>query len=364
MQRMLSLATLGVLGGLVWMFLSGGGLNQLAVNPAAPGQQPAAPGAGLNLPGLWPTTGPVAQQPNNPAFVQPTAAGAGLPSLVEGPKIRIASFNIQDFGPSKAGKREIVSTLAEIIRRFDVVAVQEISSKDESFLPSFVKFINSTGRAYDFVIGLRLGNSKSKEQYAYIFDTSRIQVDPQSVYTVGDPENMLHREPHVATFRTRAPPESAFTFILVNVHTDPDVVHTKSTPGAMPGEIDVLAEVYRLVRRASQNEDDVIMLGDFNTDDRRLGRLGQIPGIKPLLKSVATNVRQTEMYDNIIIHEPSTTEYAGVSGVFDIRRELNLTNLSPTDLEQISDHLPVYAEFSALETDGTGRIASRRTTVR
>ena len=35
MQRILSLATLGVLGGLVWMFLSGGGLNQLATDGAA-----------------------------------------------------------------------------------------------------------------------------------------------------------------------------------------------------------------------------------------------------------------------------------------------------------------------------------------
>jgi deoxyribonuclease-1-like protein len=356
MQRLLSLATLGVLGGLVWMFLSGGGLDQLAVDAPVPA---TGVGAQAGFPGAWPTQ----PQAGGPAFTQPTA-GANVPPLFDGPKIRIASFNIQDFGPTKAGKREVWVTLAEIIRRFDVVAIQEISSKDQSLMRNFLAAVNGPGRAYDIVLGPRLGNSNQMEQYAYLYDTSRIIVDPSTVYTVGDPENLLHREPLVATFRTRMPEETAFTFILVNVHTDPDVVFTRPTPGAMPGEIDVLAEVYRVVRQASQNEDDVIMLGDFNVDDRRLGRLGQIPGIKPLLLNVATNVRQDKMYDNIILHEPSTTEYAGVSGVFDIRRELGLTNLSQADLEQISDHLPVYAEFYATERDGMGRIAARRTMVR
>ena len=98
----------------------------------------------------------------------------------------------------------------------------------------------------------------------------------------------------------------------------------------MPAELDALAEVYRVVRRAGGDEDDVIMLGDFNADDAHLGRLGQIPGITPLIRGVFTNTRQNELYDNIIIHQPSTTEYAGRSGVFDVMRQFNITLARPS----------------------------------
>ena len=126
-------------------------------------------------------------------------------------------------------------------------------------------------------------------------------------------------------------------------------------------ELDALAEVYRVVRRAGGNEDDVIMLGDFNADDAHLGRLGQIPAITPLIRGVFTNTRQNKLYDNILIHQPSTTEYAGRSGVFNIMRQYNRTL---AEAEMVSDHFPVWAEFSVYERDYAGNIASRRGTVR
>jgi endonuclease/exonuclease/phosphatase family metal-dependent hydrolase len=322
------------------MFLSGGGLNQLAVDPQAPGAAPAyAPGA----------------TPGSPV-VQPTTTGAAAPPLGDGPIIRIASFNIEVFGKSKADNPPVIRTLAEIVRQFDLVAIQEIRTQDDYHLSNFVKLVNSTGRHYDFVVGPRVGNTKSTEQFAYLYDASKIMVDPTSVYTVGDPDNLLHREPHVASFMTRGvPSEEAFTFILVNVHTDPDVV---------PAELEALAEVYRVVRRASRGEDDVIMLGDFNADDRQIAkssRLGQIPGVTPLVAGAFSNARQNKLYDNVLIHGPSTTEYVGRSGVFNVMQQVNL---SLAEAEQVSDHFPVWAEFSAYERDYTGRIASRRTSAR
>jgi hypothetical protein len=40
--------------------------------------------------------------------------------------ITIANFNIQVFGQKKASKPEVMYTLAKIISRFDIVAIQEI----------------------------------------------------------------------------------------------------------------------------------------------------------------------------------------------------------------------------------------------
>jgi endonuclease/exonuclease/phosphatase family metal-dependent hydrolase len=229
--------------------------------------------------------------------------------------------------------------LAEIMRRFHVVAIQEISTADNLHMSKFMTLVNSTGRKYHFEIGERVGNSKNTEQFAFVYDTQAIEIDPQSVYTIGDNDNLLSREPLVASFRTRAPPDEAFTFVLVNVHSDPENV---------PAEMEALAEVYRVVRQASRGEDDVIMLGDFNADDAHLGRLGLIPGVEPLIRKAFSNTRQNRLLDNIVVHLPSTTEYRGASGVFDIAKELKL-NIQLADLELISDHLPVWAEFSAYE---------------
>ena len=51
--------------------------------------------------------------------------------------------------------------LAIIVRQFDVVAIQEIRTKDNGHLPRFVDLINATGRHYDYVIGPRLGRTVS-----------------------------------------------------------------------------------------------------------------------------------------------------------------------------------------------------------
>lgn len=361
MQRLLSLATLGVLGGLVWMFLQGGGLNQLAPPPGGAPTAGPAPTQQANWSNGFGFLSPTA--PGHATSASPVSAGgyqypppaATAAPMGAGPTIRIASFNIEVFGKTKADKPYVMGTLAEIIRQFHVVAVQEIRTQDDFLIPNFVKLINAGGRRYAHIIGDRLGNTTSTEQYVFIYDTDRIEASVPTVYTVGDPDNLLHREPLVASFRTRGVnPDEAFTFTLINVHTDP-------SPEVLQEELDALSEVYRVVRRAGQDEDDVIMLGDFNADDQHLGRLGQIPGVTPTIRGVYTNSRQNKLYDNIIIHQPSTTEYAGRSGVYDLMKQFNLTL---AQVEQVSDHFPVWAEFSVYERDYAGNIASRRGAVR
>jgi deoxyribonuclease-1-like protein len=179
------------------------------------------------------------------------------------------------------------------------------------------------------------------------------------VFTVGDYEdNLLQREPLVASFATRLHPDSAFTFTLVNVHTTPEPA------SALDQELAALAEVYREVRRTGRGEDDIIMLGDFNASDKKIlahPRLGRLPSVMPLVRDVYSNVRQNALYDNFMIHVPSTTEYLGRSGVYNFAQAIGI---SPSEAEQVSDHFPVWAEFSAYERDYTGGIASRGTAAR
>jgi endonuclease/exonuclease/phosphatase family metal-dependent hydrolase len=282
------------------------------------------------------------QQPGSPA---PDPAAAPVdPSKV--PPIHIASFNIQVFGTSKLRKRPVMNILAEVARRFDVMAIQEVRAKDDHVVPTFVELINSTGRKYDFVIGPRLGRTSSKEQYAFIFDTARIEVDRSSMYTVADPQDRFQREPTVVRFRVRGPADGqAFTFTLADIHTEPDEARK---------EMDALADVFVGIQNNGSGEDDVILLGDLNSDEYHLGRMGQLPGIQHVVTGVTTNTRRTHMYDNIMFDRRPTVEYTGRWGVLDLRNEY----LLPLDQAlEVSDHFPVWAEFSAYE--GGAALAGR-----
>ena len=369
MPRSYSLFLIAILAGGGWYFAKGPGKGSFGeilanVSQGKFGSQSQG-GYGQNSPSTsFPTMGysqpsnyqtqPTAQTPVN--YGTQALANAMPPPMpmIGGPAIRIASFNIQVFGDAKASKPYIMATLAAIIQNFHVVAIQEIRTQDDYFLDNFLRtYVNANGRVYNKVVGPRLGRSTSKEQYAFLYDTAAIEVNQRSVFTVNDPDDLLHREPLVAMFRVRGPPaEQAFTFVLANVHTDPDEAQA---------EVNTLAQVYQAVRRASGGEDDIILLGDLNIDDQHLGELGQLDGVRPIVRGVSTNTRQTAGYDNIIIHQPSTTEFSGRWGVYDVQR---LHNLAPEQALQVSDHLPVWAEFSAYESATPGRVATRDLGVR
>jgi deoxyribonuclease-1-like protein len=275
----------------------------------------------------------------------PIAPGTHLaaPPVKPTDTIRIATFNLNVFGEKKVSDRQVTDYLVQICRHFDIIAVQEIRSQHQNVLPLLVVEMNADGSHYEYVIGPRLGRTSSKEQYAYIFDAASVEVDRNKVYTLQDDDDLLHREPLVATFRVRGPkPEEAFTFNLVNIHVDPDEIDR---------ELDVLDDVFLNVRNFAYldgtQEDDVILLGDLNVNDKHLRQLGRVRGITWVVTGKQyTNVLRTAQYDNILFDGQRTAEFTSRSGVFDFGREYQLTN------EQallISDHFPVWGEFSVFE---------------
>ena len=277
-----------------------------------------------------------------------TGGSATQPVSDYGGTIKIASFNIQVLGRSKLAQPSVMEVLCDVVRRFDVVAIQEVRAREDDILPRFVRQINAGGRKYDFLIGPRLGRTQSKEQYAFVYDTATIESDRTALYTVADPGDLLHREPLVGSFRVRGPPPGeAFTFSLINIHTDPDEARQ---------EVDALAQVERAVRADGRGEDDVILLGDLNADERNFGSLGLLPNITWVISGVPTNTRGNQTYDNILFHRAATSEFTGMSGVVDLMRDYRLTLDAALE---VSDHLPIWAEFSALEGGQPGRVAAR-----
>ena len=296
--------------------------------------------------------GRVLTSAQTPAFAGTAFAGnlTAQPSYAQRPrdKLLIATFNIQVFGASKLAKRGVMDVIVQVIRHFDIVAIQEVRAKEDNILPTLVNMINADGSRYNYLIGPRLGRSVSTEQYAFVYDTNRVEHDPSCVGTVQDPNDLLHREPFVARFRPRTDmPERAFSFWLVNIHTDPDEV---------AAEIAALADVFQSMRSARPDEDDVILLGDLNASETQLGKLAQIPGMRWAVSGTTTNTRRTKAYDNILVQGQSTSEFTGRWGVLELEKAFHLT----TDQAlEISDHLPVWAEFDIWETPHRNQFTER-----
>ena len=255
--------------------------------------------------------------------------------------ILIASFNIQAFGKKKMEEPWVIEHIVTILRQFDVVAIQEVRAEDQTTVPRLIKMINANGARYDYLLGPRLGRSVSKEQYAFIYDTARVVSSPDAVYTIEDNADLLHREPLVARFVTRVPQSvRPFSFSLVNMHTDPDEVKT---------EIPVMHTVLKGIREFeyfSAREDDVLLMGDFNVGPKQFGELGRIPGIFWTVDTEPTNTIRKSIYDNIIFDRGLTNEFTGRSGVLDV---CEMFGIKVDDALRISDHLPIWAEFSIVE---------------
>lgn len=280
-------------------------------------------------------------------------------------RIRIATFNIQKFGDKKSSTRvnevgvDELGTIAKIISRFDLVAIQEILGGDGVALRRLVDLMNESGGNYAATMSEPIGEGSYFESYGFIWDRDRIELVPGSAYVVQDPGKRMHREPMVATFQTRRPAsgaETPFRFTAINVHTDPDLVN----PEDLESEINVLADVFHRVRKyefEQHREDDFIVLGDLNVDPKHLGRLGEIPGVISLGGDIRTNVSRQKTNDHILIDRGVTKEFAGQYGVIDLMADLGLTR---EQADSISDHIPLWAEFEATERAAEVRAAEVR----
>jgi hypothetical protein len=261
--------------------------------------------------------------------------------------IRVATMNLDNFDNAKAARNDIVGVTARIVSNFDVVALQDITSGEQNAVPALVDAANALGCDYDFVVGPRVGRQQQFQQFAFIYDKTRIEVDRYELYSVQDPDDLLKYEPFVAWFRVRGvDPQDAFTFSLVNMLVDPEEA---------PRENGITPAVFDQVRNDRRGEDDVILLGDFAMNATDLQKKVAMPSGVFIIRDAPTNPQHDRSNVNIIVDRHATVELTGRSGVFDFLRELNL---SMEQAVTISNHLPVWAEFSVYEGGQPGRVAA------
>jgi deoxyribonuclease-1-like protein len=266
------------------------------------------------------------------------------PASVSGQRVRIASFNAAGLGPTKLAKPHVMETLVRMLRQYDVVALQGIQSSRDDILPILTERLNQSGRSYDYLIGPRVGNGELREQFAFLFDTGRVETDRYQLYTIEDPDNLVTFDPLVAWFRCKEPPpQRAFTFSIVNVH----LLTTQWND-----ERELLPSIIQAVEHDGRREDDWIIAGTLHGGAQ--GVALDVRSVRPAFTDIPTDVVGEHARSAILFSAPGTVEFTGRSGAFDFLRKYNLS--LERSLE-VSEHLPIWAEFSAIEGGEPGRIA-------
>lgn len=243
--------------------------------------------------------------------------------------LKIASFNIQNFGQSKSKKQDVMNILVDIVNDYDICAIQEVSDKTEQTIPNFVKLL---GKEYSHLTGERVGRGE-KEQYSFVYNTKNVEYLGKS-YTYSDPQDIFAREPFIAYFKS-----GEFDFVLINIHTQPDNA-TK--------EIDALDDVVLDAKQKFPNEKDFIILGDYNSDGKYFKENGpsrlktkEYTWIIPN-EADTTVAESSNTYDRMVITTGCLEDYANKWEVRDFKKEFNL---SLEKAKEVSDHYPIWALF-------------------
>ena len=227
---------------------------------------------------------PTVSVDNPPAQVETVLSGlrsglgSKIPAKHQGSNLLIGTWNIRAFGgltekwesaASDSPKRNLadICAIAEIVSRFDVVAVQE--TRDD--LSALRTLMRRLGPQWSFIVtDVGEGQPANGERLAYLFDTKRVRltglagelVVPEEWFGEikhGALERQFARTPYAVSF---AAGPKAFT--LVTLH----IVFGKK-PADRLTELAAIADW--LAERASNPDDfnrNLIALGDFNIDRR------------------------------------------------------------------------------------------------
>lgn len=253
-------------------------------------------------------------------------------------EITVGAFNIQVFGTTKASKDEVMEIISDTICRYDIVAIQEIRDSSGTAIKTLMEDVKEKNPSYEYVIGERLGRTSSKEQYAYIYNSEKVELasTPQT-YPEDAGTDPFHREPYIASFRST---DGDFIATFATIHTDPDEAEE---------EIAALTEVAEYCTEVLPEDEMVILMGDFNADcsyfdeddassPLRSGEYAWLIG-----NDFDTTTKSTDCtYDRIVILGDYQNYYTGDAGVM---RFDELYDLDQDLTEDVSDHYPVYARF-------------------
>jgi len=257
--------------------------------------------------------------------------------------ITIASWNLYNLGATTN-----VEKRAEVIRHFDIVALQEVE-KIEGLDNLLARVEAISGNNWEYICSPRVGQGNAAEYYAFMYRTDRVAYveECSGVYPEPMPDD-FSREPFFATFQA-----GEFDFTLITVHITWGELASLRT-----AECHCLAFVWDYVQNLSCAENDLILLGDFNRDRPTHSAFEPLRemGVIALLTEAGTRTtfgKTTDggyWYDNIWI-DPRYTQEESTGRVGVSTPSSNSYRAACAQLlKGVSDHCPVWAEFR-VDTD-------------
>jgi endonuclease/exonuclease/phosphatase family metal-dependent hydrolase len=288
----------------------------------------------------------------------------------------LATWNIRGFGaftPAWVGAtdaspkrdRQSLHAIAEIVRRFDVVALQEVK-RDTSGLRALYRLL---GEHWSVLLSdVTEGAAGNNERLAFLFDTRRVKLSGLACEIVIPPEHLDRDDAtHLTRQFARSPYAVGFSvsghsMTLVSLH-----VIWGSSPRERVHELGAIAEwLSRWSRDKYAWDHDLITLGDFNIERRDDGFHDAFTSTGLTIPTDLIQARRSVFdgaagtgapgggaaYDQIAwfadthTSRPLSLEYRA-GGSFDFTgKALPSRGLTPAQLSwRISDHLPLWAEF-------------------
>ncbi len=252
--------------------------------------------------------------------------------------IRIATYHLDRLDEHRLARPVVGDLLVKLVPQFDLWVFQDVGGAAPGTLLRLLERVNEGGRRYDYAICPTERANPSERYLAFVFDRATIEADLDTVRSVEDPTNQFRHKPLVGLFRARGPhPSEAFTFKLVNVHVE---------PAYADHELPRLAEVYRAARDDGLGEDDVILAGNFAAVARRVDAVFESAKLTSCITDPIAAASGMATTNHLVMARRATTEFTGRSGVYDLVRAFEL---NPLTLQAVSQHLPVWAEFTTLE---------------
>lgn len=306
-----------------------------------------------------------------------------IPARTATDSLLLATWNIREFDSGKYGYRddECYYYIAEILSRFDLIAIQEV--RDGLYPLQHLRKL--LGSWWDFLVtDVTLGTSGNTERMAYLFDRRKVDftglaaelVIPKPSGAEAEPVQMA-RSPYVAGFHAGW---SYLTLVTVHIYygkgiaVDPRRLQEITTLGQ------TIAKNASKLSSAPQYEpgiapvpDNLIVLGDFNIFNRTdvtyeaLTKAGFL--VPEALQHIpGSNVAKNKHYDQIAYLKKLTRMApTGNAGVFDFFEHVfreedaaDYATLRETKpgrsfkdwrTYRMSDHLPMWIEFSIDDAD-------------
>lgn len=279
----------------------------------------------------------------------------------------IGTWNVRRFGSLYRGwdenpgspKRNLrgLAIIAEVVRRFDIIAIQEVLRDTVAIRTLLDEFLGSDWGV--ILSDVTAGAKGNAERFAFLYDRRRVApsglageiVLPPT--TQGDPVTQFDRTPYIVGFRA-----AREQFALLTAHIRYGDAPEERIPELRNLALYTALELRDRARSAGAEETNLIVLGDFNIDKRQGNPLFDAfvetgLWVPEPIQNISTSYGQTaKHYDQIAwFRDDLDLRTQGRAGCLDFVGAVfpELSRRQMTD--RVSDHLPLWVEFITDRSD-------------